>query len=95
MERTNGEPDGQKHEIPKSFFYEQSTWTASRTKVQTPYKLPLWAKYMKSQNDTGTNFLPASFIGRAQGHEHRLLITSFHGKSTWTAKEEHRLPTQL
>ena len=50
---------------------------------------------MKSQNDKGTNFLPASSIGRAQGHKHRLPISSFHGKSTWTAKEEHSLPTQL
>jgi hypothetical protein len=24
---------------------------------------------MESHNDTGTNFLPASFIGRAQGHK--------------------------
>jgi len=81
MDRTNGEPDGQKREIPKSFFRGQSTWRASRTKVQTPYKLPLWAQYMDSQNDTVTNFLQASFIGGAQGHKRTLPISSFHGKS--------------
>ena len=91
MERTNAEPDEQKHEIPKSFFHGQST----RTNVQTPYKLPLWAQYMDSQNDTVTNFLQISFIGRAQGHKHTLPMSSFHGKSTWTTKEEHRLSIQL
>jgi hypothetical protein len=44
---------------------------------------------MESPNDTGTNYLQASFIGRThgepQGHKHRLSISSFHRHSTWTA----------